>query len=1039
MDSEFVLYLLVGLLIVIAGVLGLMLVLFQRLKALGSGGALNLNHEAIGGDDLLDPARPWTAREKAAFEQAFELSEVPQVIHVNHSYKLVNAAWEEMSGYTRDEVLGQTIFSTITTDSAAATLGSLKSRERFLVHQNKDDGTPVPHMTLRPTKLDCYAPGAIWNVMVPLGVGSESVSILEGINQTLDPFQSDRIAHLIRRLIASERSARLVSEHFSEGLIAIGESGQITFVNRHARQLLPEHAKLLAGDLQFEALILAIDTSGSLELLGDSGHMSLSEWFAAASKYGFGTQDISLGSDRAIRLSLSSIPGELKVVTLVETTDLREVALAAQSAANSKSNFLASMSHEIRTPMNGVVGMVDLLRRTKLDDDQREMLNTIRESGLSLLALLNDILDISKIEAGKIELERTVTDPVVLAEQALAVVAPNAAKNDQSLIVQGDAGLPVNLLVDNLRVRQILTNLVGNAIKFSDETTEIVVRLELLESDQDRGAHVMFSVIDSGIGISLEAQSQLFENFAQAEKSTARVYGGTGLGLSICRRLVETMGGSIGVKSQIGEGSTFYFDLWFEYAEKAPSYRPVLNFDDIGLIFVGGSVAVFESIDLMMKWHGATVAMAKSTEELAAVIQSLQGRRLVIALSSELNQMQQEAIATQIRRQFDLDPPFILLTSDQRRRTREVSASIHELSTGPIHWQDFAAAVARLHTIDFDRSAMGGMSHEVSEIVPLSASEASGIGQLILVAEDNVINQQVIRRQINALGLACEMVNDGVEALGRYRQGGVALLLTDCDMPNMDGYELARQIRQGEEGGTDHLPIVAITANAMKDAREDCAAAGMDDYLVKPLEIQALQEALAQYLPKAVNRESVDRDAVDREVVNKVPFDKDEATRAHDSASAGASPASPSSRVVASPATSQEEKEATKATEVKEVTEPSPSVNSDPVEALKLDEIRALFDDDDMLLSILVEFVDVSSEIVQQLEEAAQWGDSEAVGRHAHKLKSSARTIGAHPLADLCLALEKAGKEDDVPEISAQMPQLTPAFEAVRTEIEALR
>ena len=833
------------------------------------------------------------------------------------------------------------------------------------------------------------------------------------------------VSKIVSSLVARERSARLVSEHFSEGLIAIGESGQIMFVNRHAKQLLPEHAKLLAGDLQFEALIQAIDTSGSLELLGDTGYMSLSEWFAAASQAGFGTQDISLSSDRAIRLSLSSIPGELKVVTLVETTDLREVALAAQSAANSKSNFLASMSHEIRTPMNGVVGMVDLLRRTKLDDDQREMLNTIRESGLSLLALLNDILDISKIEAGKIDLERTATDPVVLAEQALAAVAPNAAKNDQSLIVQGDAGLPVNLLVDNLRVRQILTNLVGNAIKFSDEATEIVVRLELLESDQDRGAHVMFSVIDSGIGISLEAQSQLFEDFAQAEKSTARVYGGTGLGLSICRRLVETMGGSIGVKSQIGEGSTFYFDLWFEYAEKAPNYRPVLDFDDIGLIFVGSSAAVFESIDLMMKWHGATVAMAKSTEELAAVIQSLQGQRLVIALSSELNQMQQEAIITQIRRQFDLDPPFILLTSDQRRRTKEVSASMHELSTGPIHWQDFAAAVARLQAIDFDRSAMGGMSHEVSEIVPLSASEASGIGQLILVAEDNVINQQVIRRQINALGLACEMVNDGVEALERYRQGGVAVLLSDWDMPNMDGYELARQIRQGEEGGTGHLPIIAITANAMKDAREDCAAAGMDDYLVKPLEIQALQEALAEYLPKAVNREPVGK--------------QEEAARGHDSSLGGASPAASPSQIAAGRATSREEKEPIKAPEAKEVTDSSSSANSEPVEALKLDEIRALFDDDDMLLSILVEFVDVSSEIVQQLEEAAQWGDPEAVGRHAHKLKSSARTIGAHPLADLCLALEKAGKADDMPEISAQMPQLTPAFEAVRTEIEAMR
>ena len=979
---------------------------------------------------------------QTAFFRVFDEHPSPQVIHRDFVIERVNAAFVTELGYAPEEVIGRPVIYLMDERSSSFLFEQVETQRQKIF---EDHELPPERIVRVRMKGDTYAPFATQpNRVSPDGRTicltihrltdqEEVANALTAASLGFSSAPTNLVSKIVSSLVARERSARLVSEHFSEGLIAIGESGQVTFVNRHARQLLPEHAKLLAGDLQFEALILAIDTSGSLELLGDTGHLSLSEWFAAASQAGFGTQDISLGSDRAIRLSLSSIRGELKVVTLVETTDLREVALAAQSAANSKSNFLASMSHEIRTPMNGVVGMVDLLRRTKLDDDQREMLNTIRESGLSLLALLNDILDISKIEAGKIELERTVTDPVVLAEQALAVVAPNAAKNDQSLIVQGDAGLPVNLLVDNLRVRQILTNLVGNAIKFSDEATEIVVRLELLESDQDRGAHVMFSVIDSGIGISLEAQSQLFEDFAQAEKSTARVYGGTGLGLSICRRLVETMGGSIGVKSQIGEGSTFYFDLWFEYAEKAPSYRPMLNFDDIGLIFVGSFAAVFESIDLMMKWHGATVAMAKSTEELAAVIQSLQGRRLVIALSSELNQMQQEAIVTQIRRQFDLDPPFILLTSDQRRRTREVSASIHELSTGPIHWQDFAAAVAQLHAIDFDRSAMGGMSHEVSEIVPLSASEASGIGQLILVAEDNVINQQVIRRQINALGLACEMVNDGVEALDRYRQGGVALLLTDCDMPNMDGYELARQIRQGEEGGTDHLPIIAITANAMKDAREDCAAAGMDDYLVKPLEIQALQEALAEYLPKAVNGE---------------PVDKQEAARTHDSALGGASPAASPSQIGASRATSQEEKEpikapeatkATKAPEAKEVTESSSSVNSESVEALKLDEIRALFDDDDMLLSILVEFVDVSSEIVLQIEEAARWGDSEAVGRHAHKLKSSARTVGAHPLADLCLALEKAGKADDMSEISAQMPQLTPAFEAVRTEIEAMR
>ena len=1002
MDSEFVLYLLVGLLIVIAGVLGLMLVLFQRLKALGSGGALNLNHEAIGGDDLLDPARPWTAREKAAFEQAFELSEVPQVIHVNHSYTLVNAAWEEMSGYTRDEVLGQTIFSTITTDSAAATLGSLKSRERFLVHQNKDDATPVAHMTLRPTMLDCYAPGAIWNVMVPLGVGSESVPILEGINQTLDPFQTDRIAHLFKALLASEQSARLATEHFSEGLMIIDSEGVLSFVNRHARQLIPELAESMTSQSRFEDFLTSLDRELDPEIQGADGDESVSDWFEHARHTGFGSVDVALAEDRWLRLNLSSIPKGMQVVTLVETTELRQVAMAAENAATSKSNFLASMSHEIRTPMNGIIGMVDLLRRTQLDDDQKEMLNTISDSGHSLLALINDILDISKIEAGKIELEKSPSDPIGVVEQALAVVATNAAKNQQLLIIQGDPNLPFNLMIDNLRIRQILTNLVGNAIKFSPIRSEIVVRIDLLDQEPDRGAHVKFSVIDRGIGISQEAQEGLFEDFAQAEKSTSRIYGGTGLGLSICRRLVETMEGRIGVVSERGAGSEFYFDLWFEHAEDLPTARPKIDMRLTGVAYVGSSNATYDALNMMLGAHNAQTFMVKSTGELGEQIKQLPDREVVVVLSNEFNESQSAAILKQISAQFD-QARFVTLTNDQRRRSRAIADDHYVLSANPLYWQDLVAAVARLSRIDFEPAMLGLAEQEIPEIVPLSASEASTAGQLILVAEDNVINQQVIQRQINALGLACELANDGVQALDRYRKGGIALLLTDCDMPNMDGYELSRQIRQSEEGTGHRLPIIAITANAMQGAREACAEAGMDDYLVKPLEIPALQEMLGLHL-KAKSASPTEAFAfADLEDV-------------------------PTSALL-QPETGNEE------TPSERLEIEAPAAAS----VLDLDEMRDLFGDDEMLQTILDEFVEVSRETVDLILQGVEWGDAEAVGRQAHKLKSSARTVGAHQLADICLVLEKAGKSDDMAVITEQAPALEPSFAAVIQAIEGMK
>jgi len=837
---------------------------------------------------------------------------------------------------------------------------------------------------------------------VPLSNNEESAQTLLSVDRRLDPFSEDRLVHLIDQVMASERAARLATEHFSEGLMIIDSQGVLTFVNRHARQLIPELAERMTNQSQFEDLLTSLDDELDPEIQGADAAESLSDWFEHARHIGFGSVDVALAEDRWLRLNLSSIPEGLQVVTLVETTELRRVVMAAENAATSKSNFLASMSHEIRTPMNGIIGMVDLLRRTQLDDDQKEMLNTIKDSGHSLLALINDILDISKIEAGKIELEKTPSDPIGVVEQALAVVAPNAAKNQQLLIVQGDPTLPINLMIDNLRIRQILTNLVGNAIKFSPIRSEIVVRIDLLDQQPGRGAHVKFSVIDQGIGISQEAQEGLFEDFAQAEKSTSRIYGGTGLGLSICRRLVETMEGSIGVVSERGAGSEFYFDLWFEPAEDLPTSRPKIDMRVAGVAYVGSSNATYDALNMMLSAHGVRTFMVKSTGELGETIKQLPGVELVVVLSNEFNESQSAAILKQVSAQFD-QARFLTLTNDQRRRSRAMSDDHYVLSANPLYWQDVVAAVARLSRVDFEPAMLGLAEQEIPEIVPLSASEASTAGQLILVAEDNVINQQVIQRQINALGLACELANDGVQALDRYRKGGIALLLTDCDMPNMDGYELSRQIRQSEEGTGHRLPIIAITANAMQGAREACAEAGMDDYLVKPLEIPALQEMLALHL-KAKSASPTEAFAfADLEDV-------------------------PTSALL-QPETGNEE------TPSERLEIEAPAAAS----VLDLDEMRDLFGDDEMLQTILDEFVEVSRETVDLILQGVEWGDAEAVGRQAHKLKSSARTVGAHQLADICLVLEKAGKSDDMAVITEQAPALEPSFAAVIQAIEGMK
>lgn len=534
--------------------------------------------------------------------------------------------------------------------------------------------------------------------------------------------------------------------------------------------------------------------------------------------------------------------------------ELDAALLEAQAATSAKSAFLATISHEIRTPMNGLLAMTDFLLQTDLTPEQREYTDIVRQSGECLLAIVNDILDYSKCDAGKMEFEVLEFDLRTTVEDVLNSFVGQAESKGLELAVLIHADVPRRVQGDPGRLRQVLRNLIGNAIKFTPKG-EVTVHVEHLGETPEM-VTIRLAVADTGIGIRPESQAGLFTPFWQADGSTTREYGGTGLGLAICKQLIERMGGEIGVESVYGHGTTFSMTLPLR-----KSRQPLAAMESPPVALASKRICVVDDNatnrrileDHCRRWGVQCTSVANGEDALAVLRQAAARNEPfdVAFLDVQMPGLDGFELARRIRADVLLGSVrLVLVTSIGMRgdaeKAREAGIEaylIKPLRESQLH--DCLLTVLAPHS-----SALTGHAPRRRVLVTRhSLKESSGTGTIrILVAEDNTINQKVATRMIEKLGYQADVVSNGQQAIDAVLQGGYSIVFMDCQMPLMDGFEATVRIRT-EEGAARHIPIIAMTANAMTADRERCLAAGMDDYLAKPVTLREVQRILARWLP----------------------------------------------------------------------------------------------------------------------------------------------------------------------------------------------
>ncbi len=556
--------------------------------------------------------------------------------------------------------------------------------------------------------------------------------------------------------------------------------------------------------------------------------------------------DRSIASRDASLLSLENEVAERKRAERELKEQARQLSaarVAAEEAARAKSEFLATMSHEIRTPINGVLGMTELLLTTALDPRQRHFASTVRSSGQALLDVVNDVLDFSKIEAGKLDLHVAPFDLRELIEEMGQLFAEVAHGKGLELVCRVPPALDTALLGDSARLRQVLTNLVGNAVKFT-ERGEVVVRVGQAAHDA-RSVTVHCEVIDTGIGISEQAQRHIFESFSQADGSTTRQYGGTGLGLTICKRLIELMGGTMGVRSEPGEGSTFWFDVeLLKNDEHFQDPAPGGHLRGARALVVDDNDSNLQVVSGQLEYWGVRTCCASDGAQALATMQAAAHRGEgfdMVLLDADLSDVDGSGLAASIRAQPDLaDARVIMLDSVHDDAGVSPGAGIDARLTKPVRQCELRQCIV-------DLCAPSGAGKDPAPVAP---EELAPLGAHVLVVEDNLVNQELALTMLEILDCTADTAVNGLEALEALSRRNYAAVLMDCQMPEMDGFEASREIRRREraDGSSRRNTIIALTANAMPGDQKRCIDAGMDSYLCKPFSLEELSAILRPFV-----------------------------------------------------------------------------------------------------------------------------------------------------------------------------------------------